>query len=135
MSTKHQDGEATMQGFKAWKAMGVGGTSYSWGGYMSAVNAQRTMAYGADDTIKPDFYSDPQNNAVGWSIATEAQRANATKSFLQTALPQRQGPHARAKPFVFPQRERNADEPQDPAVKEVCCMSPCLNVIARTSDP
>ena len=100
-----------MQGFKAWKAMGVGGTSYTWEGYMSSVNAGKTLAYGENETISPDFYREPQKIAAGWPKATKQQKANALKSFFKTPLPERQGPRARAKPFVFPQRERNADDP------------------------
>lgn len=108
-----------MQGYKAWKAMGVGGTSHTWAGYMSAMSAEKTMAYGANETISPGFYEDAQRIAAGWSKATESQKANARNSFIKTPLPERQGPRARAKPFVFPQRERNSDEPQDPALVKV----------------
>lgn len=108
-----------MQGYKAWKAMGVGGTSHTWAGYVSALNAEKTMAYGANETISPGFYNEPQNIAAGWSKATQTQKANAQKSFMTTPLPERQGPRARAKPFVFPQRERNSNEPQDPEIMKV----------------
>lgn len=118
LSSKHED-SGLMEGYKAWKAMGEGGTSHSWAGYMSQVSAEKTMAFGADDTIKPGFYDKPEKLATGWRRATEEQRANARKSFFKEPLPVRPGPRARAKPFVYPQRERNAADPQDPAVKKV----------------
>jgi hypothetical protein len=114
------DDDAIMKGYKAWKAMGIGGTSYTWSGYLSCLSAEKTMAFGADDTIRPGFYENPEKVAKGWSQATEAQRANAQKSFLKEPVPMRHGPRARAKPFVFPQRKRNAAEPHDPTVKHVC---------------
>ncbi|KAI2622403.1 hypothetical protein GGR54DRAFT_629940 [Hypoxylon sp. NC1633] len=117
LSSKHDDA-SVIEGYKAWKAMGEGGTSHSWAGYMSQVSAEKTMAFPADDTIKPGFYDKPEKLATGWKKATEEQRANARKSFLKEPLPVRPGPRARAKPFVYPQRERNAADPQDPALKQ-----------------
>lgn len=129
MSTGHRKAEM-MHGYEAWKAMGVGGTSYTWEGYMSAVNAGKTMAYGADETIIPGFYKEPQKVAAGWSKAKESQKENALKSFFETPLPERQGPRARAKPFVFPQRERNADEPQDQEMKKVCSLQALSSMLS-----
>ncbi|KAI1401745.1 hypothetical protein F4819DRAFT_486297 [Hypoxylon fuscum] len=117
LSSKHED-TGIMEGYKAWKAMGEGGTSHTWAGYMSQLSAEKTMAFPADDTIKPGFYDKPEKRATGWKRATEEQRANARKSFFKESLPVRQGPRARAKPFVYPQRERNAADPQDPEVKK-----------------
>ncbi|OTB02668.1 hypothetical protein M426DRAFT_24455 [Hypoxylon sp. CI-4A] len=116
-SSSHQDADM-MEGYKQWKAMGEGGTSHSWAGYMSQLSAEKTMAFPADDTIKPGFYNEPEKLATGWRKATEEQRANARRSFFKEPLPVRQGPRARAKPFVYPQRERNAADPQPPDVKQ-----------------
>ncbi|KAI1392997.1 uncharacterized protein F4822DRAFT_392797 [Hypoxylon trugodes] len=115
LSSKHEDA-SMMEGYKEWKAMGEGGTSHSWAGYMSQLSAEKTMAFGADETIKPNFYDRPEKLAAGWRKATDEQKNNARKSFLGE-LPVRPGPRARAKRFVYPQRERNAADPLDEAVK------------------
>ncbi|KAI1105754.1 hypothetical protein F4804DRAFT_331005 [Jackrogersella minutella] len=107
-----------MEGYRLWKAMGEGGTNYSWTGYMGQVSTEKTMAFGADETIKPGFYDKPEKRATGWRKATDEQKENAKKSFLKEPLPVRPGPRARAKPFVYPQRERNAADPQPPDVKQ-----------------
>ncbi|OTA94995.1 hypothetical protein M434DRAFT_394204 [Hypoxylon sp. CO27-5] len=117
LSTKQKDA-GLMEGFKQWKAMGEGGTSHTWAGYMSNLSAEKTMAFGVDDTIKPGFYDNPKKRATGWRKATDEQKANAQKSFLKEPLPVRPGPRARAKRFVYPQRERNAADPQNPVVKQ-----------------
>ncbi|KAL7623598.1 hypothetical protein AAE478_005150 [Parahypoxylon ruwenzoriense] len=117
LSSKHED-PSFMEGFRRWKAMGEGGTSYDMSGYISNLTAEKTLAFGVDETIKPGFYNKPEKRATGWSRATETQRANARKSFLKEPLPVRPGPRARAKPFVYPQRERNAADPQDPLLKK-----------------
>ncbi|KAI5857358.1 hypothetical protein GGS23DRAFT_587733 [Durotheca rogersii] len=117
LSSKKED-PGFMEGFRQWKAMGQGGSPLNMRGYLSSLSAEKAMAFGADETIKPGFYDNPEKRATGWSRATEEQKANTRKSFLKEPLPVRPGPRARAKRFVYPQRERNADVPQDPAVKE-----------------
>lgn len=82
---------------------------------MFVKNAE-TVAF--SDTLTPDLYAQPEKYANGWDKATDAQRAAAQKLFLKEALPLRAGPRSRAKYFIIPQRERNADEHQDPAVKQ-----------------
>ncbi|KAI1207021.1 uncharacterized protein F4807DRAFT_463085 [Annulohypoxylon truncatum] len=107
-----------MEDYRKWKAMGEGGTSHSIIGYLSQLSVDKTRAYGPNETIKPGFYNKPEKRATGWKKATEEQRANAKKSFLKEPLPVRPGPRARALPFVYPQRERNAADPQPPDVKQ-----------------
>ncbi|KAI0007234.1 hypothetical protein F4779DRAFT_629265 [Xylariaceae sp. FL0662B] len=107
-----------IEDYRRWKAMGEGGTRHNWLGYLSQCTLGKAMAFGPDDTITPGFYSNPKKLATGWSKATEAQKANATKSFMKEPLPTRPGPRARAKPFIYPQRERNAADPQSPELKQ-----------------
>lgn len=107
-----------MEDYRKWKAMGEGGTSHSIIGYLSQLSVDKTRAYGANETIKPGFYNKPEKRATGWKKATEEQKANAKKSFFKEPLPVRPGPRARALPFVYPQRERNAADPQPPDVKQ-----------------
>ncbi|KAI1474526.1 hypothetical protein F4774DRAFT_327327 [Daldinia eschscholtzii] len=114
----NQEVTDSMEDYRQWKAMGQGGTSLDWTGYMSQVSAAETQAFGADETIEPGFYDDPEKRATGWKKATEQQKANALRSFLKETLPVRSGSRARSKPYVFPQRERNADYPHDPVVKQ-----------------
>ncbi|KAK6949633.1 hypothetical protein Daesc_009716 [Daldinia eschscholtzii] len=76
-----------MEDYRQWKAMGQGGTSLDWTGYMSQVSAAETQAFGADETIEPGFYDDPEKRATGWKKATEQQKANSLKSFLKETLP------------------------------------------------
>lgn len=101
--------------YQAWKAMGQGGIPATYSGYMTAKSYEKTVAH--KDTLSPALYQQPEKYALGWSKATPAQKAAAYRSFLQKPLPQREGPRARAKPFVFPQRERNAAEPKEAKVK------------------
>lgn len=101
--------------YKQWKAMGQGGTSMSWSGFMSNKAAEKTMAF--EDTLTSDVYQNPSKYATGWDKATPAQRAAAQVSYLKEPLPVREGPRVRAKKFVFPQRERNAADPQDETIK------------------
>lgn len=82
---------------------------------MSCKAAEKTMAF--DDTLTLSLYRDPKKYATGWKQATDTQRAAAQRSFLKVPLPPRPGPRARAKKFVYPQRERDAAEIQDPEVK------------------
>ncbi|KAF3057440.1 hypothetical protein GL218_06155 [Daldinia childiae] len=117
LSSKQEDA-GLVEDYRQWKAMGQGGTSRNWTGYMSQVAAGKTKAFGADETMKPGFYENPEKRATGWKKATEQQKSNARKSFLKETLPIRPGPRAKAKPYVFPQRERKADHPQDPTVKQ-----------------
>ncbi|KAI1084688.1 hypothetical protein F5B20DRAFT_576010 [Whalleya microplaca] len=118
LPSKHSADPKMLEDYRRWKAMGEGGTRHNWMGYLSQYSTGKTMAFGPDDTIKPGFYSNPKKFATGWSKATEAQKANANQSFLKEPLLERPGPRARAKPFVYPQRERNAADPQDPEVKQ-----------------
>ncbi|KAI0380267.1 hypothetical protein F5Y04DRAFT_282031 [Hypomontagnella monticulosa] len=117
LSSKQQD-PGLREGYRQWKAMGEGGTAHNWAGYLSQLSAEKTMAFDKDSTIEPGFYDKPEKLATGWRKATEEQKANARKSFLKEPLPVRPGPRARAKPFIYPQRERNADVPHDPVVKK-----------------
>ena len=103
--------------YHEWRAMGEGGTAPNWAGYLSNLNAEKTMAF--EDTLDPGIYRNPEKYASGWSKASPSQRAAARTSFLKDPLPQRQGPRARAKRFVFPQREKNALDPKEPRVKQV----------------
>lgn len=102
--------------YAAWRAMGIGGTSPTWVGFLSNKAAEKTIAF--SDTLTADLYARPEKYATGWKKATEGQRVAAQKPFLKEPLPQRAGPRARAKHFVYPQRERNASDYQDPVVKE-----------------
>lgn len=98
--------------------MGEGGSSPTWSGYLSSISAEKAMAF--KDTLSPDIYSKPEKYATGWKQASAAQKAATTKAFLKEPLPQRAGERSRAKRYVFPQREKNADEYLDPGVQEVC---------------
>lgn len=106
-----------IEDYRQWKAMGEGGTSHTWAGFLSCLSAEKTMAF--DDTIDPHLYQNPKRYATGWSRASSAQRAAAQKSFLKEPLPERQGLRSRAKRYVYPQREKNAADYQDPEVKQV----------------
>lgn len=106
-----------LEDYKKWRAMGEGGTAPNWAGYLSCISAEKTMAF--EDTISPDMYKKPEKYATGWSKATPGQKAAAQRSFLTEPLPQREGPRSRAKRYVYPQREKNATEYQDPEIKKV----------------
>ena len=103
--------------YKVWRAMGQGGTSPTWSSYLSCISAEEMIAF--KDTLSLDIYAKPQKYASGWSKASETQKAAANKSFLKEPLPAREGPRSRAKRYVYPQREKNADEYVDPEVKRV----------------
>ncbi|KAI0479208.1 hypothetical protein GGR56DRAFT_673144 [Xylariaceae sp. FL0804] len=111
--------EASMKRFEEWKAMGAGGLSHDWAGYLVNLKAEQRLACGVDDTVDINVYKDPAKLEPQWESATEAQRANAAKSYLgEQPLPERAGPRARALPFALPHRERNADVPIHPEVKK-----------------
>lgn len=114
-ATENTASPGLLEEYKQWKAMGQGGTSHSWAGFMSCKAAEKTMAF--EDTLTPRLYRNPKRYARGWKQATDAQKAAAQMSFLKTSLPLRPEPRARAKKFVYPQRERDAAEPQNPEVK------------------
>lgn len=101
--------------FEQWKAMGQGGISRDWKGFMTNKTVEKTMAY--EDTLTPDLYTKPSKYAPGWEKATAAQKEAAYKSYLKEPLPVREGPRVRAKKFVVPQRERNAADPRNETVK------------------
>lgn len=106
-----------IEDYRQWKALGEGGTSHTWAGYLSCLSAEKTLAF--DDTISPHLYGKPDTYATGWSRASTAQRDAAQRSFLKDPLPQRQGPRSKAKRYVYPQRENDAADHQDPKVKQV----------------
>ena len=124
-STKARDAAtpAMLKDYQAWRAMGEGGTSPTWEGYLSCLNMEKTVAY--EDTLSPGIYSKPEKYAKGWSRASEAQKTAAHKSFLREALPERSGSRSRAKRYVFPQREKNAADLLDPEMKKVCSVNVC----------
>lgn len=101
--------------YRQWKAMGAGGVSFDWGGFMLCKSIEKTMA--RSDTTDLSLYDDPDRYVDGWNEATDSQRAAARKSFLKNPLPEREGPRVRALKFVLPQRERRADQPQPLEVK------------------
>lgn len=110
-----------MHDYEEWKGMGEGGTSYTWAGYLSNLNAEKTIAF--SDTLTPALYRNPERYAAGWLKASSAQKTAASTSFLKERLPEREGPRSRAKKFVFPQRERNAADPIDERIKDVSHLS------------
>ncbi|KAI5370766.1 hypothetical protein Slin15195_G016380 [Septoria linicola] len=103
-----------LEEYKQWKALGAGGIAFDWYGFMFCKNAAATIA--RNDTTNLTLYESPELYAKGWKEATPAQREAARTSFVGN-LPERVGPRVRAKPFVFPQRERNEDEPQDEQIR------------------
>lgn len=105
---------ALLEEYQQWRAVGAGGAPFDWNGFISCKKASISLA--RDDTTNLALYDSPAQYATGWKEATEAQRRAAQTSFLRQPLPERTGPRARAKHFVFPQRERNEAEPQDPLV-------------------
>jgi hypothetical protein len=118
--------------YKAWRAMGEGGTSPTWSGYLSCISAEKMIAF--KDTLSPEIYAKPHKYATGWSKASETQKAAANKSFLKEPLPVREGARSRAKKYVYPQREKNADEHVDPEVKKVSLLnSSCLSVANKST--
>lgn len=103
--------------YARWKAVGIGGVSADWEGFMFVKNLETTGA--SSDTLTPDVYSHPEKYTKGWDRATDTQRATAHKAFLKEALPTRAAPRSRAMHFVIPQRERNADDPHDPIIEDL----------------
>lgn len=103
--------------YHQWKAMGKGGSSHTWAGYLSSLSAEKTMAH--KDTLGSGVYHEPEKHATGWPEASETQRLAVQRSYLSSPLPSRAGPRSRAKRYVYPQRERNAAEFIDPQIKEV----------------
>lgn len=65
MSTNQQEDEMVLQGYKAWKAIWVGGTSHTWAGYISALTAEKTMAYGRDESQTEILQSCERNRWIG----------------------------------------------------------------------
>lgn len=106
-----------IEDYRQWKAVGEGGTSPTWAGFLSCLTAEKTMAF--DDTLSLHLYQNPKRYATGWSRASSAQSAAAQRSFLKEPLPERQGQRSRAKRYVYPQREKNAADYQDLEVKQV----------------
>ncbi|KAF7197225.1 hypothetical protein HII31_01650 [Pseudocercospora fuligena] len=102
--------------YKQWKAMGAGGVSHDWTGFMLCKGVETTIA--RSDTTNVEIYKSPEINAPGWKEATESQKQAAQKSFSKEPLPEREGPRVRALKFVFPQRERPEDHPQPQDVRE-----------------
>lgn len=98
--------------------MGKGGIAPTWEGYQTMVKVEKEMAF--VDTLDLAIYGNPERYAPHWSEATSGQREDAHRSFLKSSLPEREGPRSRAKTYVFPQRERNADDPVDETIKDVC---------------
>lgn len=116
MSSSEADASPELlEEYKQWLALGEGGISYNWEGFMICKHFEKTMA--RDDTTDPSLYDSPEVHAPGWDEATEPQRTAAQTSYLSRPLPERESPRARAKPFIFPQRERNEKEPQDEDVR------------------
>ncbi|CAK1354318.1 hypothetical protein CB0940_01814 [Cercospora beticola] len=104
-----------LEEYKQWLALGEGGIAYNWEGFMICKHFEKTVA--RDDTTDPSLYDSTEVHAPGWDEATEAQRKATQASFLSLPLPERDSPRARAKPFIFPQRERNEKEPQDEEIR------------------
>lgn len=106
--------------YHAWLALGPGGIPATWASYLFQAEIGRSPA-ASTDTVTVAVYADPARSAPGWAAATAAQRARAQRSFLAAAepLPVREGPRARPKEFVFPQRQREADQEMDAEVREV----------------
>ena len=107
---------ALLEEYRQWRALGAGGIAFDWNGFMFCKNAAATIA--RNDTTSLALYDSPELYAKGWKEATEAQRKAAQTSFLKERLPEREGPRAKAKPFVFPQREKNEGEPMDEEVRQ-----------------
>ncbi|KXT02517.1 hypothetical protein AC578_4170 [Pseudocercospora eumusae] len=107
---------ALLNEYKQWKAMGAGGVSFDWTGFMFCKSVEKTIA--RSDTTNIELYNSPERYASGWKEATEAQKKAAQRSFLKEPLPERDGPRVRALKFVLPQRERPEDYPQPQDVRE-----------------
>lgn len=115
-SSEAEASPALLEEYRQWRALGAGGIAFDWNGFMFCKNAAVTIA--RNDTTSLALYDSPALYAKGWKEATTEQRKAAQTSFLSEPLPQRAGPRARAKPFVFPQREKNEGEPMDEVVRE-----------------
>jgi hypothetical protein len=49
--------------FEEWKAMGEGGLSPTWEGYLSVLDAEKKIAF--HDTLSPAIYNRPELYATG----------------------------------------------------------------------
>jgi hypothetical protein len=108
--------QAMQRDFEAWLALGDGGVSPTWAGFISSINAEKAIVL--PDTLSLGPYERPESYATGWAKATPAQRIQSCAPFFTEPLPMRDGPRARAKNYVFPQRERNADDPLEQEIRE-----------------
>ncbi|GIZ39140.1 hypothetical protein CKM354_000253100 [Cercospora kikuchii] len=104
-----------LEEYQQWLALGEGGIAYNWEGFMICKHFEKTMA--RDDTTDISLYDSPEVHAPGWEESAGTHREAAQTSFLSRPLPERDSPRARAKPFIFPQRERNEKEPQDEQIR------------------
>lgn len=68
--------------------------------------AEKTIPF--EDTLTPYLYQTPSQYDTGWGKATASQKEAAQISDLEDSLPVCEGPRARAKKLVYPQRERSA---------------------------
>ena len=109
---------ALVTNFKQWLALGPSAFPADWSGYLKLLEIGDTMASPADWTVTLDPYKNADKSCPGWSEATPKQREEAQRSYLRRALPERKGPRSRAKHFVFPQRENDADVPHDEEVEK-----------------
>lgn len=109
---------ALLSNFNQWLALGPSAFPADWSGYLKLVEIGDTMASPADWTITLDPFKNPDKSCPGWSDATPEQRGKAQKPYLDRFLPERKGPRSRAKHFVFPQREHDADVPHNEEVKK-----------------
>ena len=99
--------------YQRWRAVGPGGVPHDLRGYL--INLMLTPF--SLDTKRLDFYDQPEWYAAGWSKATDQEKVAAQTSLLDKELPEREGPHPNAIPFLLPQRQRTVNNPPPANIK------------------
>ena len=106
-----------MDDYRRWLNLGPGGLPHDIRGYLITMLITALLA--RSDTKSLDMYDRPEKFSSGWKQASSEEKANAQKSFLNSCLPERNGPRAAAIQYCAPQREKNADEYIDPDLAKV----------------
>lgn len=94
--------------YHRWRAIGPGGLPYNPGGYI--INLITTLLFAKTDTKSLEIYKNPARYAVGWKKASDDEKAKAQITYVDSPMPWRSGPQAKALGYNAPQRERNAND-------------------------
>lgn len=108
--------------YQGWLAMGPGGLPYGFTGYLA--NVLLTGVFAMNETKSLGVYDKPQKHASGWKDASDDEKANVQKSFLDQALSPREGPEAKSIVYNAPQRERYAHEYIATEIRDVSSCAP-----------